>query len=207
LNRDKFTKENEMSEKFIDEHIYPINMSTSGANAFYLDECNVSGCRPNYAVCLNRIEQIKSDQLKGHDCEAEIQRKTCPAAKMREEELVVGKAIYFIDRAKLQAFTEANAGKASVGHGRRGSIAPAKPSAVESDVMTSAAQFEGDYAAAINLAMVEASPAKLAEPGMSEKHHALVRAVDEGYLARTQVAKAGMSLVELARLHLATKAV
>lgn len=92
--------------EFIDETIYPPEVSAGGINAFYMPGCDHVGHRPSYAICLNKIMHYerngKLDDL--HGCGQQISSKLCPALKLRAEEKAAGKAIYFIHREKLQAF-------------------------------------------------------------------------------------------------------
>lgn len=100
-------KENGMTEQFKDDEIYPINLSAGGINAYYVSDCESAGHRPSYCICLNKIGAYERGALKDSDCITPIQNKICVALKMRKEEELAGKAIYFIHRDKLQAFHNA----------------------------------------------------------------------------------------------------
>lgn len=91
---------------FVDDEVYPAEASEQGCNAYYLDKCDHVGHRPAYAACLKKVAERQHGRLDAcnADCSAAIGKKDCLAAKMRKEEIVSGKAIYFINRQKLQAF-------------------------------------------------------------------------------------------------------
>lgn len=84
----------------------PIEMSASGSNAYYCEFCNFGGHRPAYSACLGRINSEGKISSNYSDCKVAIQRRHCPALEMREEELAAGHAIYYTDRAEIQAQNE-----------------------------------------------------------------------------------------------------
>lgn len=94
-----------------DTERYPIHSSTLGTNAYYLDFCNFGGHRPSYAACLSRIGLFHANEEIGvncAECSVAISRRSCPALAMREEELEAGRALYYINRAKLQKTNDEN---------------------------------------------------------------------------------------------------
>lgn len=85
-----------------DSEVYPLEMSESGRNAFYIADCDVVGHRPPYAACLHRISLNARKELKDNeDCVRAIQQGTCRALALRREEIKAGHAIHFINRDKL----------------------------------------------------------------------------------------------------------
>jgi hypothetical protein len=63
--------------------------------------CETIGQRRYYAVCLKLINEKKpSGSLQSiySDCFAAINKRTCPALKMRKEEAAAGHALYFQER-------------------------------------------------------------------------------------------------------------
>jgi hypothetical protein len=202
-----------MSEQFVDEMVYPPKMSEGGINAYYLDDCAVVGHRPNYAVCLNKVNALKRDgTLRGSECETAIRHKTCKALALRKEELKAGRAIYFVHRDKLRAFNEERDAKARpVVSERSKQHAPdiAKPAPKKEehflDVKT------GDYADALN-ASLQANVAsneleRSSQKPVEEKPVAsiTVSAQQSKPVVENVPVKAGMSMVEIARMRLAAK--
>lgn len=177
--------------------IRPATFSASGKNAYYMDGCKVVGGRPAYAACISKIEARKSGKLGASwsDCSTAIGHKDCPAQEMRQRELLEGKAIYFIDRDELLAQIEEReavemerVGKLIEDNGEpvkktRQRTAPA-PKAGFIDPLG------GSYAAAINRALEEEG-----------KTASVTKPVAPVVVAN--VAKAGMSMAEIARAALA----
>lgn len=189
----------------INTTIHPLSASAGGSNAYNLDNCDVVGHRPPYASCLFKIGEWQAKRLGTAgavgQCGVSMGRNECPAQLMRKEETLAGKSIYFIDRKSIRAQNEArdsaNAYSAAAmlrdeaekkGKQRRTSTAPVvAPSLVEM-IETPAA---GDYAAAINRALSETPSAPPPKPT------AVV----------ANVARAGMSMVEIARAAMAQASV
>ena len=130
-----------------------------------------------------------------------IGRNTCPVIKMRREEIVNGKAIYFIDREKLKA---ANAMReqavkapdySSKSPKRKGQATafyqPTKqPEQVEAPAEKEADLFDNSgYAAAINSA-IKTEVKKAVE----------MESAPTPPTPTAQPAKSGLSLIEMARL-------
>lgn len=81
--------------------VIPIQESANGKTNAYYHLCNAVGCKRAYALCLHLIEQQKAGTINSDlygDCDGYIAKKTCPAIKMSQEELIKGQAIYFIPR-------------------------------------------------------------------------------------------------------------
>lgn len=97
-----------MTDKFEDIEIYPAEASEQGCNAYYLPGCEIAGHRPAYAACLKKIADRKNGRLSSSvaECSAAIGKKECPAQRMRKEEIVEGRAIYFVNRNKLRSFMQ-----------------------------------------------------------------------------------------------------
>ena len=159
--------------------------SMGGINAFS-HGCKTVGFTPGYAVCLHKMAAYERDGgLKAYpECEKAIRNKDCPAIAMRKEELVAGKALYFIDRNilreemdkhfKAQVPDRTPAKAPSKFNTTKATPAPAPK--VESDNRLMAMPEGDGYAAAINAAIAEANAAtpvkeepKVAAPSPSEQ--------------------------------------
>jgi hypothetical protein len=204
-----------MSEQFVDEMVYPPKMSEGGINAYYLDDCAVVGHRPNYAVCLNKANALKRDgTLHGSECETAIRCKTCKALALRKEELEAGRAIYFVHRDKLQEFNEGRDAKvrpvvSERSKRRAPNIAKSAPAPKKEEHFLDVKA--GDYADALNASLQ-------ANAVSSELERSSQKPVEEKPVASITVSaqqskpevenvpvKAGMSMVEIARMRLAAK--
>jgi hypothetical protein len=148
---------------------YPAAASASGKNAYYLGNCECVGHRPSYAACLNKIELRKAGRLSSSlaECSAAINRRECPAQRLRDEELSAGKAIYFIDRAVLTASNDERTALESdritrLMAGERPE--PARRPARKTTEAAPAAPAMPTYADAINAALKEARSAPTAAP-------------------------------------------
>lgn len=104
-----------------------LRRSMGGNNAFY-HHCEIYGGRNNFAVCLHTIECVQQERMTLRSaCVPAINAGTCPALKMRAEEVAKGHSIYFYDRAEQLAANEARmaALEGQFGYGRKaGSAAP-----------------------------------------------------------------------------------
>lgn len=185
---------------------YPPEQSMGGINT-YTVSCRVVGYSPGYCVCLHKIAAFERDgELKSYaDCDKGIRSGDCPALGLRAEERKAGKALYFVDRNLLREemdryFATQNESFRSArvtttkptvpldsGIVKK-STQPAKPAA--SSTVKSSIEDDG-YAAAINAAIRETQAAPKSE---EPKPQAPAQSVAPS-------AK-GMSLLELARLHL-----
>lgn len=189
--------------KFEDEEVYAPAESASKHNGMYLDYCEVTWHRPAYAACLNKITERKEGRLdvRFAGCSAAIGKKMCPALKLQTEEAAAGKAIYFINRAKLSAFNQykqemdGQAFASSVDSdnvrktrraAKRPELEPVSAPRIESDQ-------EDGYAAAINAAMKNA---------ITPTAPAIKQEVVPN-VPRPQ--GSGMSMLEMARLKLSNK--
>lgn len=186
--------------------------SEGGDNAFYLASCMHVQHRPAYAACLCKIEDRKKGRLEGMpECSAAIGRKDCPALPMRQEEILAGKAIYFVSRKELQA--QAQAAAAARGHvfaqmaeqGR--DWAPSKTKRPKVTAAPAAPAPSIDYAAAINKAMSAATAAAAAAkaPELGSTAESATRpaveskSVSADLAAQAVSSTAGLSMLEIAR--------
>jgi hypothetical protein len=193
---------------------YSLEKSLSGTNAFYINDCAVAGHTAAYCSCLKKIMDNQNARLPAvyQSCGEAIDRNQCKAARLRREEVAAGHALYFISRARLNVKFEAEraalqdqiasySNKKSAFNMPIARPAP-KPAPVEFD------SGGGDYAAAINKAMLEAAkpePKKevVVEP-VAPKAKSVVTAVESAKPALAQ--KPGLSLIEMARAKLAASA-
>lgn len=81
----------------------PVTASADGQRNAYIHSCDALKQRRHYAVCLHLCSERKGGRLDiiYSDCSALIGKKTCPALKMRKEEIEAGHAIYFEERRKI----------------------------------------------------------------------------------------------------------
>lgn len=80
----------------------PIESSADGKRNAFHHHCAIAEGNKAYAVCLHLCEKRKEGALPViySECSVAIGKKTCPALKMRREEIEKGHAIYFIERLK-----------------------------------------------------------------------------------------------------------
>lgn len=215
-----------MSEQLVDEMVYPPKMSEGGINAYYLDDCAAVGHRPNYAVCLNKANALKRDgTLHGSECETAIRHKTCKALALRKEELKAGRAIYFVHRDKLRAFNEERDAKARPVVSERSKqhtpniVKPAPKKEEHFPKFTPKKEEHfldaktGDYADALNASLqanaVSNELERLSQKPVEEKPVASIITSAQQSKPEPEVenvsVKAGMSMVEIARMRLAAK--
>jgi hypothetical protein len=215
------TNETEVTEKFL----LPL-YSGLGNNAYYLDDCKIVEHRPSYAACLAKYRDhlIKKEGSHGSQpCRAAMKAGTCKAMDMHMEEELAGRAMFFIDRNRLSDESlRHSAAMPSPSFVRPGSVKKVegektyrspppdvvarRPMATGGLVSSADMKFgesSGDYADAINMAMREAmvkpEPVVVAPIAPPAPKPIAVTTV-------ANVAKAGMSMVEIARAALASKA-
>lgn len=194
----------------LQDEFYPMSASADGnKNAFHLGNCDLVGHRPPYASCLFKIGEWKAERLGPActSCATAMARNECPAQAMRAEELLAGKAIYYIDRARLRAQNDGREEQAQVRLNdllisggvslRKANLSPKAP--LKSVTVTvKSADFmdaqQGSYADAINLAVQEQPVAAAVAPPPPVVH--VIQAV-----------RAGMSMVEIARAAMARASV
>ncbi len=186
-------------ERFEDIEIYDPAVSATGNNAYYIDTCAIVGQRPSYASCLTKIAARKEGRLPTAlaDCSAAIGKCECPAQAMRKKEIDAGQAMFFINRRKLNEFVAEQEGithQAILAMPNKQVPTPAPKKKPITTVTT------GGYEDAINAAMK-----KLSAPTPAVKPAAPPAPIAQP-TAPAAPAKAGMSLIELARLQLAAKA-
>lgn len=87
---------------------FPVDASRGGDNAFYLPQCSTVQHRPGYCMCLKLIEDRKDGRLSATyaACSAAIGNKTCPALKLRKQEVTTGNALFYVPRAYIQEQNE-----------------------------------------------------------------------------------------------------
>lgn len=196
-------------DQFEDVEVYPVEASARGDNAYYLEHCTVTHVRPGYASCLKKIADRKNGRLETAiaDCSAAIGKKECPAQKLREKELKEGKALFYISRPKLRAFSQYREEMsmqrlAALTDGKSGK-SKASPKPVEPPKVSSPLpDTTSDYAAAINRALAEEAK-QPATPAPKPKQPAIKPAAAN---PAPVAGKVGMSLIELARLRFAAQA-
>jgi hypothetical protein len=117
-----------------DTTILPPSASESGKNAYYLGGCKIVGQAPAYCACLDRLKNL----AKHSDCDRAVRDHACQAKNMRAEELLQGKALYFIPR-----------GAPSLGKSPAWSVEPP----AKTGTPTTGTIDTGGYADAINAAL------------------------------------------------------
>lgn len=185
-----------------DTEFHPLSASASGNNAFNLDGCDLVGHRPPYAACLFKIGEWNANRLGPGcaTCATAMSKGECQAQKMRAEETLAGKSLYYIDRLRLRAECQARDDEASERRGRMLSgdsqekpsrrAPPQRPTAPLAPAVSAFIDpNHGGYADAINIALREMPPVLNVPP-------LPVAPV-------VNVAKAGMSMVEIARAAMA----
>lgn len=146
----------------------PITASESGKNAYYLPNCSIVEHVPAYCSCLDKIKRVTTRDkgvARFSECAHAIRHKTCKALPLRAEEVLMGKAIYFVSRVAFEASISDGTGPdwtrlAAESKQRRRSPASAAP----------ALSATGGYADAINAAMRAlpvTAPASVAIPAAS----------------------------------------
>lgn len=81
--------------------IHPAALSADSKRNAYCNHCKIIGQAKPYPMCIRLIEDAKAgiDHPPGYqDCSKAIAQFNCPAIDMRQEEILMGKAIYFIDK-------------------------------------------------------------------------------------------------------------
>ncbi|MCL2874806.1 MAG: hypothetical protein FWF12_00630 [Betaproteobacteria bacterium] len=203
-------------EKFNDTEIYPVEASESGNNAYHIPGCEHVGHQPAYAACLKRVAERKNGRLavQHAECSAAIGKKECCAAKMRKEELVEGRAIYFINRKKQRAFYQyqEEMSQPKLAALLAGDVKPSKTGKRDRRPAPQPANAEpirpqhfldlaaGSYADAINRAAQVPMPI-VAQPEPTPA----ITLVSQPKSAPVAAITAGMSLLEMARLQMAAK--
>jgi hypothetical protein len=192
-----------MTDEFKDNEIYPAEASEQGCNAYYLPGCDIAGHRPAYAACLKKISDRKNGRLTTSlsECSAAIGKKQCPAQRMRKEEIVEGRAIYFVNRNKLRSFMQYQTemeqqrwASMSFDKGEKKSkprVVAEPPKAPPTAPKHFLDMNTGSYADAINAALKPTEPA--AAPALKPVQPA----------SPVATAPAGLSMMERARLKFA----
>lgn len=145
---------------FTDDEVYPASASALGSNALHIHACPIIGQSQPYAACLKRIADYEAGQIQEAytECRRAIGGPACTAYTMRAEEQKAGKALYYINRAKLQA----HSGTIIASDLPRARISDVNPQPVSAPATAFAALSSGletSYAAIIN-----AEIGKLGEP-------------------------------------------
>jgi len=147
------------AHQFQDDEVYPAAMSASGTNAHHVNGCPIVGQSQPYAACLKRISDYEAGGALESmtECRRAIGGPACTAWKMREDETKAGKALFYVNRSKLQAFNgtvivtdrpeKAAASPATINDG------PTSTYAVKNEPNHPTAYLGGSYADAINATM------------------------------------------------------
>lgn len=164
----------QQSFAYKDDTFYPPATSGSPSNAHYLAGCHIVQHRPAYCSCLAKIEARQHGSLDNMfaGCSQAIVQKTCPALSMKQEEELAGKAIYFISREKLRAFTEQQSGLVSPEHSQPDTTPKPIPSAPKRPASSIFPTGGDGYAAAINAGLAELNsrtPAPASEPAQPKQ--------------------------------------
>lgn len=151
-----------MSFNFQDDETYPVEASESGKNAFHINGCAIIGQSQPYAACLHRINHYNIGDLEAvnvPECIRAIGGPACRAWGMRNEELTKGKATYYVNRDKLNAYLGIIATDRPAGHQiTHQTHKRTKPTPTHEQVsQTPAEGSQGSYASVINAAMSELS--------------------------------------------------
>lgn len=188
-------------EAYEDAEIYPPSASAGKNNAYYF-HCDSVGHHPAYASCLHKIEQRKAGRLETifAVCSAEIGQRRCPAIDMRKQEQEAGKAIFFVDRAKFHEFFVGQQMEAAVPQEgytpprRRvvDSPAPRKTAPAPAQAPVAAQDTGNGYADAINAALRQQDTSALTNTKPPAP-------------AKIEQPRAGMSMLELAKLKMSNK--
>lgn len=96
---------------FVDDEVYPAGASALGINAYHIHACPVLGQSQPYCACLKRLDKFEAgeafamgDSETYRDCKRAWGGPACTAFTMRTEEHKAGKALYFINRQKLNEY-------------------------------------------------------------------------------------------------------
>jgi hypothetical protein len=84
--------------------MHPIAASADGKQNAHFHRCVTVGFCRAYAACLSLIDQRKLGPLNVNNasCSDAMRNNTCPAVGMREEEELMGNAIYFVQNIKVE---------------------------------------------------------------------------------------------------------
>lgn len=189
-----------------DVEVYLPSLSERPVNAYYL-RCEVVEQTTPYAACLDKIKLRKEGRLSTSyaACSAAINNGRCPSLAMRKEELKEGRALYFLNRTKMNEFYDQS-------RIERAAI-PIRPirqvrrieTKVEpiSPVLPQHKEETNDYAAALNAAMQDVVAPK-AKPFVSVTLPPVI--VNTTHINKPITAlKVGMSMLEIARLRMTQK--
>lgn len=93
----------------IEKPIEPITASADGRRNSYTINCVPTGQSMNYASCLWRQSLLSSSGIKTpmdwNACDKARCSNECPAVGMRQEEILAGKSIYFMERLFARTLT------------------------------------------------------------------------------------------------------
>lgn len=160
-----------------EQQFYPISHSADGKLNAYSHRCDVVSQMMNYAACLWRINVLSDPSIRTPadwaGCTEAKRTCRCPAANMREEEVLKGHSIYFRSREEVRKTwmptsvwtpskpTASKFDAIAQGGIKRGEIRPMVATGKGKSMFD--AMGEGtDYAAAINAAASDPTPAPAA---------------------------------------------
>lgn len=89
------------------ELIYPVDQSKSGRNSYY-QFCDYRQQQASYAVCLHTLDAIEENRLASDrfvECQRAYCHDECPAKVLRAQEVAAKRALFFIPRREIEAFT------------------------------------------------------------------------------------------------------
>lgn len=136
---------------------YPPSASRSGTNAYYLAKCDIAGHAPSYAACLAKLDEIEKGSGKHTSCAVAVGLHRCQAHSMRAEELLQGRALYYVPRETIATNSDKSPAWSVVGRiaAEQGvGITTTVPKvATPSIPKPPVANLGGTYADAINAAM------------------------------------------------------
>lgn len=139
-----------MGEVMTDESnaptIEPITASADGKRNAYTHSCHFVQQKMNYAACLSRVAAIDGGKYPKDWEPCSSATNSCPARRMRREEEIAGKAIYFAPRGTI-ATAAATAGR-WISDKVKKAVAPPAPRAKSS--MFDAMRDAGSMADVIN---------------------------------------------------------
>ena len=88
----------------MNEENLSVDLSIDAKENAFCHYCPQVGHFKNYAVCNHLIKRRKEGRLGAmyEECSVSISKKTCPAIKMRKQEIEEGRSIHFMSRKALQ---------------------------------------------------------------------------------------------------------
>lgn len=156
--------------------IEPITASADGRRNSYCVNCKTTGQAMSYAACLWRQNVLSAPDIKTPadwaPCAQAARHNECPANTMRKEEVLAGKAIYFVERSSFRTAVETMKATVREWVMPKSVTAPrSAPRSLPKTTMLDAMGDAGGYAEAITAAAtaprVETRPIPVAQAGES----------------------------------------